>query len=238
MFKNDLALKKNNEIGKAPAKREIILSEKNVNEKFEKNQVNSDETLEDENGNKVINVTRTEENSESKNGEIQKDNRDNSLIQANSKLQANTNYDKLIQSILSRLKELEEKEQKSYEKINILQQENNKSNEKINIIEQENTQRKKEIMRLNYILGRIQIRDMAKNFLKSFNKYLSKDEKRQIKENSNKRGEITLKEFRREFNKSCTPRAEACRQRQPGRRRASSERGWCRPGRRHWGSGR
>ena len=40
-----------------------------------------------------------------------------------------------------------------------------------------------------------------KEFLKSYKKYLSKDEKKLFKEDYNKRGEITLNAFRREFNK-------------------------------------
>ena len=39
-----------------------------------------------------------------------------------------------------------------------------------------------------------------KNFLKSYKKYLSKEEEELIKEDYNKRGEITLNAFRREFS--------------------------------------
>ena len=207
MSKSPLAPKKSNEIERSSDSQEIILSEKNGNEKIVKDQVNSDETQEDENENKAI------------------------------------NYDKLMENVLSRLKGLEEKEQKNNERINNLKQENTKINERINNLEQENTKeneginnleqdinnlnqentkinerinnleqkinnlkqentkRKNEILRLNFILGKIQIRGMAKNFLKSFNKYLSNDEKIQIKGNPKKRGESILKAFRREFSK-------------------------------------
>jgi len=185
-------MKNNSEIEKAPAPQEAILSEKIGKVKWEKEQVNSDETQEDENGNKICNKIKTEENNERKIGEIQTNNIDNRQIQRDTEYQPFTNYDKLIDNMLSRLNSLEQEKIKSDERINSLEQ-------RINSLKQENIKRKNEIMRLNDILGRIQLRGMAKNFLKSFNKYLSNDEKKQITEDSNKRGEVTLNSFKREF---------------------------------------
>ena len=192
-------MKNNSEIEKAPAPQEAILSEKIGKVKWEKEQVNSDETQEDENGNKICNKIKTEENNERKIGEIQTNNIDNRQIQRDTEYQPFTNYDKLIDNMLSRLNSLEQEKIKSDERINSLEQEKIKSDERINSLKQENIKRKNEIMRLNDILGRIQLRGMAKNFLKSFNKYLSNDEKKQITEDSNKRGEVTLNSFKREF---------------------------------------
>lgn len=121
------------------------------------------------------------------------------LLKQNNKF-FNDNLSKEIESLKEKNISLNDKIDEMNDKIDELKKENKNLTDEIDELKESSENMEKKLQEIKEVLGTIQISDLSKNFLKTFNKYLTWSDFLSIFDDYSKKGEIIVNRIKKKFS--------------------------------------
>jgi hypothetical protein len=128
---------------------------------------------------------------------------DNLIQEINSLKLVNDNLIKEIDSLKKDNEALKSSNDNMIKEINSIREENDDLNEDIDNMEIRIEKLENKNEEIKDILGNIQIRDLGKNFLKTFNKYLTPEDFTLIEKDYSQKGQVIANRIKTKFHKFC-----------------------------------